>query len=243
MSARLILYLAAIIPVCPQANAQPSAKGQSGTQVSAQSAILGAFRNDISVCHSITKVLNADRAFIASFIPYVNRVSKPLEMFLLQSPNSSSTEFQYVLRNQAYLDIDVSPHGHAFAVAWVENEGIYCAPTLARLDAIEALGESQEAWTIRKFFLDKALQSLEHPSDEMTTGTIDFESFKSFVLKADGRYMRTQRSKFLAWTWAAVETIESSRKRIEAGAAGRSTGEQNGMLDDRIMFLRSFANR
>ena len=204
--------------------------------------ILRAFRKDISVCKSITKALEADRSFFETFSSLKNRHPTAVEAFLRESPNSQSPDFQYVLRNAQYFDIEVSMHGYAWAVAWVKDEGIYCALTSKRLEALEALGESSHAWAIRKFFLDKALQGLEHPSDELTAGLIDFEQFKSLVLDADKRYPGLQRPKFLAWIAAAIKTIESSRKRVEDGAAGLSASEQNKILDDRIAFLRNVAS-
>src|SRR5258705_344868 len=79
------------------------------------------------------------------------------QRLLRDSPTSASPDFQYVLDNAAYFDIELSMHGNAWAVAWVQDAGISCAPTLARLREIEAPGESEPAWTVRKYFLDRAL--------------------------------------------------------------------------------------
>jgi hypothetical protein len=222
--------------------AQSSPPAEPANRPSARSEILRAFRKDISVCKSITTVLKADRSFVDKFISFKNRQVKAVEAFLRESPSSDSPDFQYVLRNAEYFDIEVSMHGHAWAVAWVEGEGIYCALTYNRLRAVEALGESPQAWEIRKFFLDKALQGMEHPSDEMSDGLVDFEQFKSLVLDADKLYSGPQRSKFIAWIGTAINAIDSSRKRVVDGAAGLSASEQNKVLDDRIAFLRGLAN-
>ena len=243
MRAKRMACLAVVAACWAQANAQPSANHPPAAQTSERAAILAAFRSDIAVCKSIVKLLSTDRAFMESFTPHVNRASKQFLAFLLESSNYSSTEFQYVLRNQEYLDIDVWHHGEPFAVAWVENEGIYCAPTLARLREIEALGESEEAWNVRQFFLGKMLASLEHPSHEITSGLVDFEAFMSFVAEANGRYEHTHRHKFIAWTLTAIRTIESSRKDIQDGANGSSLSEQNKILDDRVSRLRAIAAR
>jgi len=237
--------IACLVTICAwaQVGAQPVTDAQRKRQGSDQSAILTAFRKDISVCSAITKVLRGDRQFIESFTPAANRTSKPFAAFLRDSPNSSSEVFQYVLGNVEYFEIDVSMHGYAWAVAWVDGEGIYCAPTFARLKAIEALGESRQAWNVRKFFLDKALQNLEHPSDVMVSGLVDFEQFKSLVLEASKRYSGAQRANFVAWVRTAIKEIEAGKAKIEDGAAQLPASEQNKILDDRIALLRSFASQ
>jgi len=211
---------------------------QAAAQTSA-TAILGAFTKDLSVCASITKAMKDDRALVESFRGEAGQDPHRFQTLLRDSPNSASPDFQYVLDNAAYFDIELSMHGNPWAVAWVQDAGIYCAPTLARLREIEAPGESEPAWTVRKYFLDRALQNLDHPSDEMLSGSIDFEQFRSLVTETDRLYPRAQRPKYLEWLREAIKAIESGRDRIQDGAAGRSADEQNNMLDDRVRFLRS----
>jgi hypothetical protein len=229
-----------VISAWSHADAQTLPDPRRKDQLSPQSEILRAFRQDLAACSAITKLLQTDRYFVDSFTPYVNRASKPFTEFLRASPNAKSEAFQYVLRNAKYFEIDVSMHGDAWAVAWVEGEGIYCAPTFARLKAIEALGESAQAWTVRRFFLDKALKSLEHPSNEMASGAlVDFDRFKSLVVETHKRYSGVQRSKFVAWLHSTIKEIDGSGSRIMDGAAGLSAAEQAKTLDERIAFLRS----
>jgi hypothetical protein len=202
-------------------------------------AILKAFNQDLAVCQSIARAMKDDRPLVESFREQENPQPHRFEMLLRDSPNAASPDFQYVLANAAYFDIDISMHGNPWAVAWVEDAGIYCAPTLARLREIEALGESEPAWTLRQYFLDRALRNLDHPSDEMLSGSIDFEQFRSIVTETDRAYPRAERPKFLAWLREAIKTVEAGRGRIQDGAAGRSADEQSNILDDRVRFLRS----
>jgi hypothetical protein len=227
------------------ADAQPSPDSRRANQATPRATVLAAFQTDIAVCRSITKIMKTDRRFIQSFSSAANRDTRGVESFLRESPNAKSEDFQYVLRNLEYFDIDVANHGDPWAVAWVEGEGIYCAPSFGRLKAIENLGESAQAWEVRKFFLDKALQALEHPVDrEMAGGgQIEFDKFKALVLEADKRYSRAQRPMFRAWTRAAIKIVESGRSRIDDGAAGLSAAEQNKILDEWVRFLRRIANR
>lgn len=237
----LVTCFTLMIAACNQTSPPPSPASQSNIHDRTPSAVLAAFKSDLAICTSIVRVLRADRSFVESFLSADSRKSKPLETFLRQSPYSITPEVSYVLRNPKYFQIEVSFHGDPWAVAWVENEAIYCAPTFERLKEIEALGESEEAWSIRVFFLDRALQSLSQPSLELLDGTIEFEEFQTYVAEASRRYSHTQQAAFLAWTKKAIETIQLGRKKIEDGSAGRSISQQNKMLDDRIFYLRRFA--
>lgn len=231
-------------PGPPQQTSLPVAPpAQAKTEAPSPALILTAFQKDISVCESLVKILKADRTFIDSFSPEENRRSKTLADFLRQSPYVSTPEFQYVLLNPRYFEIDISFHGAPWAVAWVQDEGIFCSPTLERLNEIEALQESEQGWDVRRFFLDKALQNLEQPGDEESGGEVTYEYFKSMVLETSTRYSGMQRPKFLAWVKSAIDVVDRSRGKIEDGSAGLSALDQNRILDERVMFLRNLEKK
>lgn len=189
-------------------------------------------------------MLKGDRPFINAFLSAHNRRAKPLESLLRQSHHAGAPEVGYLLRNQQYIELDVSYHGAPQAVAWVEGQAIYCAPTRARLHEIEALGESEEAWTIRQFFLDNALQHLSRPEDGMSDGKVRFEEFRLLVEDASKRYTSAQRPKFLDWVRRAIASMDAAPTSGGSGGGERSAAlpaiERSPTIDARIAFLRSF---
>lgn len=203
--------------------------------------ILAAFEHDIATCHAMANLLKADRAFVNAFLAADKRRDKSLDTFLRKSPYSATPEFRYVLQNRQYFDIDVSYHGATNAVSWVKNDAIYCAPTLQRLRDIEAHGESRQAWTIREFFLDKALANLSQPGDPTTDGKADFSELESLVAEASQKYTGTQRPAFLAWIRKAAATIEAGRNgNLERTSGGPASSPQQTTIDERLRFLRGF---
>ena len=214
--------------------------GQIGERTKMQAEIFAAFQKEISVCISAMKILKADRAFVDAFTSQEKRQAKPLEDFLRTSTFAGTEEVQYILSNLKYFVIDVNFHGDAGAVAWVQNEPIYCAPSLRRLEEIEGLGESQEAWSIREHFLDRELANLSSPSEEASYDPLQFESFKLPVKKVSQFYSSMQRPKFIAWIQKAIESVESQRRDLQEGAGGQSVAQQNKIIDGEVSFLRSF---
>lgn len=203
--------------------------------------MLEAFKKDISVCKSVVRLLKDYRSFIK--IDYSTPQPIPLEVFLRHPQYANSTEFKHILLNQQYFLIDKANMeiGNPWAVAWVDDgDGIFCQVTIQRLDEIEALGESQEAWNIREYFLDKTLYGLVPVSSLMVDSYVDFMGLKSLVMEASNRYVLTQRPKFIAWTKKAIEVIEKSRSTIQKDDVVTPV-EQNNVIDERISFLRSFA--
>jgi len=202
-------------------------------------AVLAAFRNDLSICTAIVKTMKADAGFLKAFIPLETRQAKSREALLRESPFAKTPEYQHVIDHPQYFFVGVSHHGDPFAEAWVEDEAVFCGPTLQRLKYIEALGESAEAWSVREYFLDKLLESLSHPSDE-GSGGIEFETLEPFVREAADIYDGPMRPRFLAWAQKAAVTVDAGRSAIVAGAAGLGAEEQHRMLDERIAVLRGF---
>lgn len=204
---------------------------------SERSAILQGFQEDIAACSALTSALKTDREFLASFSNPYERAAHPFEKFLRESRYAATPPYQYILRHPQNFRIDLFMHGDPLAVSWVQDEGVFCAPTFARLHAIEAMGESAEAWEIRVFFLDKTLHNLEHPSDE-GYGTVEFRHLETLVLQASAIYQGSQRGKFRSWLRNAAREVRDSKARIVDGSAGRSRAEQLAIIDGQVAFLR-----
>lgn len=183
-------------------------------------ALLSMFQADVQVCASLMRLLESDRSFIDTFLPVQIRQKQSVESLLSRSAHAKSREVDYFLWNRKYLEIGVDFHGEPWAVAWMEKEPIYCAATFARLDEIEALGESADAWNVRVHFLDKALENLDHPSNEGPGNMVAFEAFERYVRQASKVYTGTQKLPFYAWIDKAINVIDLSRKDIADGAAG-----------------------
>ncbi len=204
-------------------------------------ALLARFEADVKACTSLVRTLESDRAFVESFQSAQVRSSQPVDALLRKSAVARSPEVAYFLSHGKYMELGVDFHGDPWAVAWMDKEPIYCAPTFARLSEIEAMGESQEAWRIRLFFLDKALENLSPPWDEGAGTMVEFDHFKTFVMEAHKLYTGPQKATFQAWGEKAIKTLETSRKDVAEGAAGLTSQQQHRMLDERIAFLRQLA--
>jgi len=238
---RKFLLCAMLVAGCATAHAQHASPSRPGGAVSAPATLLKAFQKDIAMCADIASQMADDPELVQALIPEASRTCRPVSSFMQESPHANSMPYQYLMRNAESFEIDVSMHGYPYAVAWVPGEAIYCAPTFARLKAIETLGESAQAWQVRRFFLDRMLQGLEHPSDEMEGGQVGFDELKSSMLEAKRRYSSAQRPAFVAWARNAIKVVEASREKIVDGAAGLSAERQSRMIDDRVTFLRSLA--
>lgn len=202
--------------------------------------ILAAFREDLLACTSLTRALKTDAAFIKSFQPEENRRQRSTADFLQRSASAQHPAVRHLLANQPYLELGVSLHGEPWAVSWVENEGIYCAPTMARLQEAEALGESAAAWEIRRFFLDKALQHLATPGDFISDGRVEPGKFDIMVAEAAQRYNGNQQEQFRVWAGTAIRALAQRRAQRE-GLRPAVVRENRNVLDRRIAFLRSIA--
>ncbi|MDZ4074832.1 MAG: hypothetical protein U1E04_08800 [Hylemonella sp.] len=203
--------------------------------------VLARFEADVKACASLVRVLESDRTFVESFQSAKVRSSQPVDALLRKSAVARSPEVAYFLNHGKYMELGVDFHGDPWAVAWVNNEPIFCALTFERLSEVEAMGESGEAWRIRLFFLDKALENLSPPWDEGAGTMVEFDHFKTYVLEASRIYKGAQQAAFHAWLDKAIKTLDASRKGTEEGAAGLTSQQQHQMLDERIAFLRQLA--
>lgn len=228
-----VLLLAACQP--PEPEASPDQQVKTAADVLAQ------FEADVKACTALVRVLESDRAFVESFQSAQVRSSQPVEALLRKSAVARSPEVVYFLSHGKYMELGVDFHGDPWAVAWVSKEPIFCAPTFERLSEIEAMGESGEAWRIRLFFLDKALENLSPPWDEGAGTMVEFDHFKTFVLETSKLYTGPQKTALLAWAEKAIQTLETSREDVTEGAAGLTGQQQHQMLDERIAFLRQLA--
>lgn len=233
----LLVLSALLLSACQPA--EPEAPPEIPAQTPA--ALLARFEADVKACTSLVRVLESDRAFVHSFQSAQVRSSQPVEALLRKSAVARSPEVAYFLNHEKYMELGVDFHGDPWAVAWVSNEAIFCAPTFKRLSEIEAMGESQEGWRIRLFFLDKALESLSPPWDEGAGGTVEFDHFKTYVLEASRRYTGAQQAAFHAWVGKAIKVLDESRREVEEGAAGLTSQQQHQLLDERLAFLRQLA--
>lgn len=203
------------------------------------SEILAAFRKDIAVCISAMATLNKDQAFIDEYSDAQRRESKSLEEFLRQSIFSTNEDIQYIRANLKYFFIDLDNHQNMMAVAWADNTGVFCAPSELRLDEIEALGESPDAWEVRLNFLERGLANLIPTGSVSGDSEGQFEYFKMDVEKAARVYISTQRPKFIAWVKKAIEHIEMERNSLTT-EAGMTLAEQNKIIDRKVAFLQGF---
>ncbi len=228
-----LLTLAACQPVEPEV--PPEIPAQT------PAAVLARFEADVNACTALVRVLESDRAFVESFQSAQVRSAQPVAALLRKSAVARAPEVAYFLTHKKYMELGVDFHGDPWAVAWVSKEPIFCAPSFERLSEVEAMGESQEAWRIRLFFLDKALEHLSPPWDEGAGSMVEFDHFKTFVLEASKLYTGPQKAAWLAWGEKAIKTLETSRKDVTEGAAGLTSQQQHQMLDERIAFLRQLA--
>lgn len=199
-----------------------------------------AFLQEIGTCKRLIDLLQTDRMFVEAFLSAHRRRDYSVDALLRRSSVANAPEVQYFLRNRRYLELGVSFHGAPQAVAWMDGEGIYCAPTRARLQEIEALGESEEAWTVRQFFLDQALRHLSQPGDAIPTGKVPVGEFRRLVLEASNRYPGPQRDRFLGWVGKALAHIETSQTSGSGGGGGASGGGEKNTRGQLVTFLRSF---
>lgn len=201
--------------------------------------MLAAFHRDIEVCKSVAKQLKDDRSFVD--IDYSTPQPEPLDVLSRQPKYADSEYFKHILGNRKYFVVGIANMevGNPWAEAWVDNdEHIFCQLTPQRMDEIELLGESQEAWEIREYFLDKTLYGLSHITSLMGDNEVEFEVLKTLTQEASHRYLHELRPKFIAWAKKAIGVIEKERSTIKADDVF-SIEEQNKILDGRLSFFRS----
>lgn len=220
-----------------QTNNQQPAPAAEVKQTKSAAELLAAFKTEISTCASAVQTFEKDRAFLEEFMDANKRRAKPLQDYLRQASFSKSADIQYVLANQKYFVVDVTYHPTEFAVAWVKDEPVYCGVSEQRLKEIETLGESLEAWEIRRYFLDRWLKDLRSPSDEMDFYPEQYEDFNKLVMPASKLYSTALRSQFLAWGKTAIAYFKSQRKELQEGAGGQTLAEQSKILDKEVAFL------
>ena len=247
LSALLLGGCASLQPPA-QSHGQPQPSARAAGINDAAAKIRSAFQRDLAMCGGIIKRIGTDRDFVDAFLSAGDREAKSLAGLIRKSPYAQTPEYVYLLSNPDTIDVGVSYHGHPWAVAWVENEAIYCAPTLERMQDIEALGESAEAWQVREFFLDKALQYSESSGgDTSDANKIKQGEFQTLVQQASQRYTGEQRPQFIAWTRKAIDIIERQRSEetVDAPAGSALAGiyermKRNAPPDERVTFLRGF---
>lgn len=200
--------------------------------------MLAAFHKDIEVCKSVAKLLKDDLSFVD--IDYSTPQPEPLDVLSRQPKYTNSEHFKHILGNRKYFFVGIANMevGNPWAEAWVDNdEHIFCQLTLRRMDEIELLGESPEAWEIRKYFLDKTLNGFSPITSLMGDAELESEWFKSEIQEASQRYLHDQRPKFLAWVNKAILLIEKERNEIKADDVF-SIEWQKKTLDGRLSYLR-----
>lgn len=218
-------------------NSQPPAPVATATQTKSAAEMLADFKTDISTCNSAVLTFEKDRAFLEQFSDDTKRNSKSVEDFLRQASFANSEDIQYILNHRKYFVIDVSFHPSAFAVAWVKNEPVYCEVSILRLQEIEELGASPEAWEIRSHYLDRWLKDLQSPSNESDFSLSQYESFNRFVKDAAKLYSSNYQPQLVAWGNSAIAYFESQRSGLVYGAGGKSLIEQNKILDKEVADL------
>lgn len=217
--------------------------GKALTQSMTATAILEAFNKDISVCRSLIKLHTPDQQ-------KDNQQPATPAGILNEPPYVGSPEVEYISRNQQYFYIEEAFEGYPWTISrFAGQEQIFCAITRKRLEEIEALGESEEAWKIREFFLNIELKTLEHVSDLGPGGNmVGWDWWSSELAKVSGFYATTQRSKFIDWIQKAIPIIEGERKvsqddadQIYAKGSKENKLEAaklNNMVDDRVEFMK-----
>lgn len=238
------LLLTACQPAEPGMEASTRAESEVKPETKAETpaAVLAGFEADVKACTSLVNALELDPEFMDAFGMAQRRNPKPVEVVLGESAVADLPEVKYFLSHRKYMALGMTLFKcDPWAVAWMDNEVIYCAPTLERLREIEELGESAEAWRIRLFFLNKALELLRMPWDESEDPRIEFDRFKTYVLEASRRYTGAQQAALRAWLNKAIQTLEVTRKDIAEGAASQMSQQQHQMMDERIAFLRQLA--
>lgn len=230
----VVFCIALVVAGCgdeARTTSQRPAPAATTKQSKSAAEVLALFKAEMGICTSAMQTFEKDRAFLVEYMDANKRESKPLADFLRNASFANSEDVQYILKNQKYFIVDVTFHPTAFAVAWVKNEPVYCGVSILRLQEIEALGESAEAWEIRAYFLDRWLKDLQSPSNESDFSAEQYEAFNKFVATASKLYSTALRPQFLAWGKTAIAYFEAQRKDLIEGAGGQTVAEQNKILD------------
>lgn len=216
---------------------------QTKTQAMTALEILAAFKNDIAICNSVVKLrkkdnLNDDQHHLTP------------EKILSEPPYVGTMEADYIRHNSKYFEIGEAYEGYPWAISqFVGQEQIFCALSRQRLEEIEALGESEEAWQIRAFFLNVELKTLE-PVSELGPGgnMVGWEWWKTELVKTSHFYGTVLHPKFIEWSKNAIKQIEETRQGIQSDvdqymvdpAENRlEVIKLNKAIDDRIKFINS----
>jgi hypothetical protein len=201
--------------------------------------MLNAFHKDIEVCKSVAKLLKDDRSFIG--VDYSTPQPETLVVLARQPKYSNLEDFKHILNNKKYFIVDIANMevGNPWAVAWTENdENIFCQLTPQRMEEIELLGESQEAWEIREYFLDKTLFGLSPITNLFGDNEVEFEYLKTLTQEASHRYLHELRPKFIGWAKKAIGVVEKERSEVKPDDVF-SVDVQNKILDKRLSFFRN----
>jgi hypothetical protein len=204
--------------------------------------ILAAFNKEKAICHSVANLRRTE------LHQGSQQFTTPSEI-LNEQPFKDSMEANYITTHAKYFEIDESYERYPWTVARFKGqEQIYCALTKKRLEEIEALGESEEAWKLREFFLNMELNTLENVSGLGSGGNqVSWDLWSSELEKVSRFYATTQRSNFVTLAQKAIPILERERKNIQNDvdqlyAKGSDeyqveTIKLNKMVDDRVAHM------
>lgn len=179
------------------------------------SAILEAFQDDLSACARLVETLRSDSALANRLERVLGSDTDAMETVLARSRTAETKEMRHLLANlDQAVRVEYRPQGDPYAAAILQNRGIACVPTRARLLEIERLGPSESAWTLREYFLTGSLRGLRMP---WSAGEgVEFDELREEIETAARVHRGPNRPRFEAWLGRAIDHLRREQASAEA---------------------------
>lgn len=201
--------------------------------------ILESFREDLAACARLIDVLRSDIRLVDQVEKMIGSADGNIERMLKGTRAYDQKEVRYLIGNQDFVRLAQSHHGDPYAAAVLENRGLFCAPTRARLQDVERLGPSAAAWTIREYFLTGSLRAIRMPWTLMDGVGVDFDELRDEVEAASRVYRGPHRSRLETWLSNAANTLRREQALAEATPDGRTREQHRGTVGEWIIMLES----
>ncbi len=213
--------------------------GAAGPMSGNPALVLETFRDDLSLCARLIDALRSDVRLADQVERAVVNPQADLERELRGTRAYQRQEFRQLINNLEFVRLEQSHHGDPYAAAVLENRGIICAPTRARLHEIESLGPSVAAWTVREYFLTGSLRGVRMPWTVMDGMSVDFDTLRDEVEASARVYRGPLRHRLEAWLSNAANTLRREQALAESTPDGRTREEHRQTVDEWIIMLES----
>ncbi|MFM9883905.1 MAG: hypothetical protein ACKVQT_12845 [Burkholderiales bacterium] len=201
--------------------------------------ILESFREDLAACARLIDVLRSDIRLVDQMEKVIGNADGNLERMLKGTRAYDQKDVRYLIGNQDFVRLAQSHHGDPYAAAVLENRGLFCAPTRARLQDIERLGPSAAAWTIREYFLTGSLRAVRMPWTLLDGVGVDFDELRDEVEAASRVYRGAHRTRLETWLSNAANTLRREQALAEATPDGRTREQHRDTVGEWIIMLES----